>query len=489
MPHQVSQSQRSSMSQSRSRSRILNVRNRLLSGESSCETILKETLSRLEACNSLNAVLEIREEEAFSYARSIDKKIAQKQDLNPMDGLFFGVKENLVQHSVETSASSAILKGFHSLYNATCVQGMLKGGAFPVATLNMDEFAMGSSNENSVHGPVENPVYPGKVPGGSSGGSCSVVGSGALDLSLGSDTGGSIRQPGAYCDVVGFKPSYGMVSRYGLMAFASSLDQVGPITRTVEDAALAMQFLSGKDARDATSLDLKESGFDSLGDCELQGKSLAVPDFVYLDGLEEAVKTRFELSCEKLKEAGIRIEIVKVKNIEYSLQTYYLIACAEASSNLARYDTIRYGNSLCEAEDLIHHYTQNREQGLGKEVKRRILLGTYILSEGYYDAYYLKAQKVRNLIKQSLEEVLDGFDGILLPTSPVLPFDLGSRLNDPMKMYLSDLFTVPANLAGLPAISLPLGSGVGLQLMSSFGSDSELLSLAWAVESVLGEEE
>jgi len=477
------------MSQSRSRSRILNVRNRLLSGESSCETILKETLSRLKACNSLNAVLKIREEEAFSYARSIDKKIAQKQDLNPMDGLFFGVKENLVQHSVETCASSAILKGFHSLYDATCVQGMVKGGAFPVATLNMDEFAMGSSNENSVHGPVENPVYPGKVPGGSSGGSCSVVGSGALDLSLGSDTGGSIRQPGAYCDVVGFKPSYGMVSRYGLMAFASSLDQVGPITRTVEDAALAMRFLSGKDARDATSLDWNESGFDSLGGCELQGKSLAVPDFVFLDGLEEAVKTRFELSCEKLKEAGIRIETVKVKNIEYSLQTYYLIACAEASSNLARYDTIRYGKSLCEAEDLIHHYTQNREKGLGKEVKRRILLGTYILSEGYYDAYYLKAQKVRNLIKQSLEEVLSSFDGILLPTSPVLPFDVGSRLNDPMKMYLSDLFTVPANLAGIPAISLPLGSGVGLQLMSSFGSDSELLSLAWAVESVLGEEE
>ena len=450
---------------------------------------------------ALNAFNLVAADRALERAREIDRRRAGGEPLGPLAGVPVALKDNICVRGVRTTASSRILETFVPPYDATVVSRIEQAGAVIVAKTNCDEFAMGSSNENSAFGPVRNPWATDRTPGGSSGGSAAAVAARCVPLALGSDTGGSIRQPASFCGVVGLKPTYGRVSRYGLLAFASSLDQIGPITRSAADAAVALQVLSGADTLDSTSSRREIPDFASSLTGNIEGSRIGVPRELVADGVDDGVRAAFEAALAALREKGATLVDVDLPHARYAIPVYYLVATAEASSNLARYDGVRYGHrSTRDAEQTLKTmYSRTRDEGFGAEVKRRIMLGTYVLSAGYYDAYYLKAQQVRTLLRRDYEQVFEKVDVVAMPTSPIPPFRLGARTGDPLQMYLADVFTVSANLAGLPAVSIPCGfaadSGsqgarerlpVGLQLTGRPFDESTLLRIADAYERVTG---
>lgn len=428
--------------------------------------------------------------EALKQAQKADDALSARAD-SPLFGVPYAVKDNMLTEGMRATAGSKILENYISAYDATVVKNLKKEGSVILGKTNLDEFAMGSSTENSGFGPTKNPVDASRVPGGSSGGSAAAVAAGLAPWSLGSDTGGSIRQPAAFCGVVGFKPTYGAVSRHGLIAMASSLDQIGPITQTVEDSKIVFPYLLGPDKMDATSIEIENTS-DGVDPKNLK---IGVVKEFFSDGLDERVKAKVQEAIEVYKKLGAEIKEISLPHALYSLAVYYIIMPSEVSSNLARFDGIRYGRHVAEdfKGDLLDSYLKTRGEGFGKETKRRIMLGTYTLSAGYYDAYYLKAQKVRNLIAGDFKEAFKGVDAIISPTTPGLPFKFGEKTDDPIEMYLSDIYTVSANLIGLPAISVPVGTvledgielPVGMQLMAPHKMDYKLLDIAELYEKSL----
>jgi len=408
-----------------------------------------------------------------------------------LSGVPIAIKDNICIKDKPTTCCSKILEGFNPPYNATVIERIKKAGAVIVGATNMDEFAFGSSTENSCYGPTRNPWDLNRVVGGSSGGSAAAVASGQAILALGSDTGGSVRQPASFCAVVGLKPTYGRVSRYGLIAFASSLDQIGPITHTVEDSALALGVIAGYDERDSTSANTKVADYTKILGNDIKGLKIGVPKEYFVKGIEPQVKMAVETAIKQLKGLGVTFKDVSLPHTEYAVASYYIIATAEASSNLARFDGVQYGLRVSPAEGetsaLIEMYKRTRAEGFGQEAKRRIILGTYALSSGYYEAYYLRAQKVRALIKKDFDQVFKECDCIITPTSPTPAFKIGERTEDPLAMYLSDIFTISANLAGIPAISLPCGFTkenlpIGLQILARPFDEETIFKVAYAYE-------
>jgi aspartyl-tRNA(Asn)/glutamyl-tRNA(Gln) amidotransferase subunit A len=424
---------------------------------------------------------------AIQGARRVDERIARGEGIRSLEGIPIVVKDNICTDGIRTTCGSKILHNFIPPYDATVVKRLREAGALIIGKANMDEFAMGSSNETSFFGPVHNPWSLEKVPGGSSGGCCAAVAAGEAPVAIGSDTGGSIRQPASFCGVVGLKPTYGRVSRYGLVAFASSLDQIGPITRDIHDCAILMNILSGYDPMDSTSLDHPVPDYTSSLKEEISSIRIGVPNEYFPKGLDKGVKDVIDRAIKVLEEGGGRILEVSLPHTEYCVAAYYIIAPSEASSNLARYDGVQYGYRA--EGELLDMYKRTRSEGFGDEVKRRIMLGTYALSSGYYEAYYLKALKVRSLIKRDFDEAFRICDIIITPTSPTPPFGLGEKVDDPLKMYLSDVFTISANLAGIPAISVPGGFSnglpIGIQLLAPTLCEERLIHLGYILEKAL----
>ncbi|WBL15434.1 Asp-tRNA(Asn)/Glu-tRNA(Gln) amidotransferase subunit GatA [Sutcliffiella sp. NC1] len=436
--------------------------------------------------DKVQAFLTLDEENARAYAKQLDETIGVEKEHGLLFGLPIGVKDNIVTKGIRTTCASKILGNFDPIYDATVVQKLQAAQTVTIGKLNMDEFAMGSSNENSAFAATRNPWDLDRVPGGSSGGSAAAVAAGEVFFSLGSDTGGSIRQPAAFCGVVGLKPTYGRVSRYGLVAFASSLDQIGPITRTVEDNAYLLQAISGLDPMDSTSANAEVPDFLSSLTGDVQGLKIAVPKEYLGEGVSEEVRQSVIDALKVLEAQGATWDEVSLPHSKYALATYYLLSSSEASANLARFDGVRYGYRTDNAKNLIDMYKQTRSEGFGPEVKRRIMLGTFALSSGYYDAYYIKAQKVRTLIKEDFEKVFENYDVIVGPTTPTPAFKVGEKVNDPLTMYANDILTIPVNLAGVPAISVPggfvNGLPVGLQIIGKHFDESTIYRVAHAFE-------
>lgn len=437
--------------------------------------------------NLIRAFLVLNKEEALKQAKEIDIKVKNGEKLPPLAGVAVAIKDIIATQGTETTCGSKILKGFVPPYNATVINKLKEAGAIIIGKTNMDEFAMGSSTENSAFFPTHNPWDLKRVPGGSSGGSTAAVAADETLIALGTDTGGSVRQPASLCGMVGLKPTYGRVSRYGLIAYASSLDQIGPITKDVTDCALLMKVISGHDNMDSTSVNLEVP--DYLKSCQAGIKDLkiGVPKEYFIEGIDPEVKDALDKALKIFEKLGAKIEEASLPHTEYSLPTYYLIATAEASSNLARYDGVQYGYRTEDYKDLSSMYQNTRSEGFGSEVKRRIMLGTYALSTGYYDAYYLKAQKVRTLIKEDFDKVFSKYDILVTPTSPTPAFKLNEKVSDPLTMYLSDIYTVPINLAGIPAISLNCGYSksdlpIGLQIIGKHFSEETILRAAFNFE-------
>ena len=421
---------------------------------------------------------------ALAQAQAADRRIASGEAW-PLTGIPIALKDVLCTVDAPTTAASRILEGFRPPYDATVVRRLREQGAVFLGKANTDEFAMGSSNENSAFKPVRNPWNRDRVPGGSSGGPAAAVAAGLATVSLGSDTGGSIRQPAGFCGVVGLKPTYGRVSRLGLMAFASSLDQIGPFARTVDDAAIALQAIAGHDPQDSTSSPEPVPDYRAALSGDVAGMKIGIADEYSVDGMEPGVARAVDTAIERLRELGAELVNVSLPHTKYALPTYYITAPAEASANLARYDGVKYGLAI-EAPTLRETYEQTRGEGFGPEVKRRIMLGTYALSSGYYDAYYVKAQKVRTLIKRDFDEAWSRVDAIVAPTSPTVAFPLGARTDDPYQMYLADVFTVPANMAGIPGVAIPCGFSdglpVSLQILGPAFAEATILRIADAYE-------
>lgn len=446
---------------------------------------IDKTLAAAEQLNpSLNAFLSIEHEHARARAAELD---ASTDDL-PLKGRAIAIKDNICTKNIRTSCGSRILNNYKAQYDATAVERLNAAGAIVVGKTNMDEFAMGSSNEMSAFGPAYNPWDVQRVPGGSSGGSAVAVASGVVRAALGSETGGSVRQPASFCGIVGLKPTYGRISRYGLVAFASSLDNIGIFGRSAVDVADVLGVIAGRDPSDATSADVHVPDYRSTLDTDLKGKTIGIPKALFADGLDDEVRQLVLEAVDRFRSLGAETVDIELPHAKYGIAVYYIIATAEASSNLARYDGVRYGSRAENADGLRQMYFKTREEGFGAEVKRRIMLGTYVLSSGYYDAYYAKAQKVRTLVKRDYENAFKKCDAILTPTSPSVAFKLGERSDDPLAMYLSDIYTVSANLAGVPAISVPCGLSdaglpVGLQLVGNFWGEATLLNLAHRYQS------
>jgi aspartyl-tRNA(Asn)/glutamyl-tRNA(Gln) amidotransferase subunit A len=428
-------------------------------------------------------------------SRDFDTAIAaaEKADINlPLGGVPIGIKDAINVLGESCTCASRILEGFRSPYDATVISRLRAAGAIPFGRMNMDEFAMGSSTENSAWKKTRNPWDPERIPGGSSGGSAAAVAAREAFATLGSDTGGSIRQPASLCGVVGLKPSYGRVSRYGLVAFASSLDQIGPIARSTRDCASILNVIAGKDAHDSTSLELPTEDFTANLGRDLKGVKLGIPKEYFVDGMDKRVREKVEQAIRKCEALGAELVEISLPHTSYAVGVYYIIATAEASANLARFDGVRYGHRAKDPKDLLDHYMRSREEGFGSEVKRRIILGTYVLSSGYYDAYYLRAQKVRTLIRRDFSEAFEKVDAIVCPTSPDLAFKIGERVDDPLRMYLADIFTIATNLAGICGISVPCGVvqeegkdlPVGLQFLGKALDETRLLGIADAFEHV-----
>jgi aspartyl-tRNA(Asn)/glutamyl-tRNA(Gln) amidotransferase subunit A len=465
------------------------IRDAVSAGRASATEVCRAALDRIERTDGgIHAFHTVAAEQALARAADLDRRRAELSAL-PLLGVPVAVKDNICTRGIRTTAGSRILGGYVPPYDAGVIERLHAAGAVIVGKTNCDEFAMGSSTENSAFGVTRNPWSPDRVPGGSSGGSAAAVAARQVPLALGSDTGGSIRQPAALCGVVGLKPTYGTVSRYGLIAFASSLDQIGPIATSVADAALALSVIAGHDPRDATSLPDAPSLATAAGG--LKGLRIGVPRSLVGEGVDADVRSAFDTAIDLLREHGAHIFDVELPHSAHAIPVYYLVATAEASSNLARYDGVRYGFRAKDAgESLGEMYDRTREQGFGPEVKRRIMLGTYVLSAGYKDAYYLKAQQVRTLIRRDYDAAFERVDVIAMPTSPTPAFPLGERVSDPVRMYLADVFTVGANLAGVPAISVPCGLSpgrlpIGLQLTGPQLGDATVLRAAAAFERVV----
>jgi aspartyl-tRNA(Asn)/glutamyl-tRNA(Gln) amidotransferase subunit A len=459
----------------------------LREGKTSAVELTRSFLDRIAATDErINAFITVSGEQALQEAVAADARLAGGAGA-PLTGIPLGLKDIFVTEGQRTSCASRILADFVPPYDGTAVRKLREQGAVFLGKLNMDEFAMGSSNENSSFGPVRNPWHLDYVPGGSSGGSAACIAARQAAGALGTDTGGSIRQPAAHCGVVGLKPTYGRVSRYGVIAYASSLDQVGPITRDVEDCALLLGAVAGYDPADSTSVDLPVPDYRAALKNGVKGLRIGLPKEYFIEGLDPDVKQAVETAISTLRDLGAEPVEVSLPHTEYAVACYYLVATAEASSNLARYDGVRYGRRVDEGRGLIDMYMKSRAAGFGTEVKRRIMLGTYALSSGYYDAYYLKAQKVRTLIRQDFLDAFNGVDVILTPVAPTPAFRIGEKTTDPLQMYLSDIFTISVNLAGTCGMSLPCGLSrdglpIGLQLIGRPFDEETLLRTAWAFE-------
>ena len=460
----------------------------------SAAEVMEAHLSRIAAKNeNIHAFLGRDDDKARAQAKATDAQVARGEDPGKLAGVPIAIKDAIHVMGLPTTCGSKILKQFEPPYEATVIQRLRNEGAIVIAKANMDEFAMGSSNENSAFGPVRNPWDASRVPGGSSGGSAAAVSAGFSAMALGSDTGGSIRQPAALCGVVGLKPTYSRVSRYGLVAFASSLDQIGPLTRSSKDAALVLSVIAGQDVHDATSSPRPVDDYVGGLDQKVSGLRVGVPRDFLKSGVEPGVMAEFEKTITALQKDGAQIVDVALPNAPHAIATYYLVATAEASSNLARFDGVRYGlraDSTAARGSLKDMYGETRDAGFGPEVKRRIILGTFVLSSGYYDAYYLRAQKVRTLIRRDFETAFASCDVIATPTTPSPAFKLGEKTANPLEMYLADVFTVPANLAGVPGISVPCGFSnglpVGLQFVAPAFAEGALLRAGRAVERLMG---
>jgi aspartyl-tRNA(Asn)/glutamyl-tRNA(Gln) amidotransferase subunit A len=458
-------------------------------GRTSAADLTKLFYSRIEERDgAIGAYLTLCKERALNKAAGIDDLVRQGKPLPPLAGVPVGIKDVMVTRGVRTTAGSKILNNYIPPYTCTAVERLEAAGAVVLGKMNCDEFAMGSSNENSAYKPVHNPRDLTRVPGGSSGGSAAAVASGTAIATLGSDTGGSIRQPAALCGVVGLMPTYGRVSRYGLIAFASSLDHIGPLTKTVKDAALMLRTIAGRDPMDSTSADVPVPDYVAQLAKPIHGLKVGVAKEYFGDGLDSEVRTSVEGAIQKLAKCGCEIIPVSLPHTQYAIPTYYLVATAEASSNLARFDGVRYGHRAAGIRTLSEMYERSRDEGFGPEVKRRIMLGTYALSAGYYDAYYLKAQKVRTLLTRDFEEAFREVDAIVTPTSPTTAFKLGEKSDDPLAMYLADIYTVTADLVGIPGISIPCGEDreglpIGLQILGRHFDESTILRLAHTYES------
>ncbi|RAS82801.1 Asp-tRNA(Asn)/Glu-tRNA(Gln) amidotransferase subunit GatA [Priestia endophytica] len=451
------------------------------------EELVNESYKRIgEVDEKVGAFLTLDKEKAHAYAKELDEAIGTKNEFGLLFGMPIGVKDNIVTKGLRTTCGSKMLDNFDPIYDATVVDRLRAAESVTIGKINMDEFAMGSSNENSALKVTRNPWDLDRVPGGSSGGSAAAVAAGEVPFALGSDTGGSIRQPAAFCGVVGLKPTYGRVSRYGLVAFASSLDQIGPITRNVEDNAFLLQAISGVDKMDATSANVEVPDFLSSLTGDVKDLKIAVPKEYLAEGVNEEVRQSVLDALKVLEAQGATWEEVSLPHSKYALATYYLLSSSEASANLARFDGVRYGHRTDNAENLIEMYKQTRSEGFGDEVKRRIMLGTFALSSGYYDAYYKKAQQVRTLIKKDFEDVFEKYDVIVGPTTPTPAFKIGENVNDPLTMYANDILTIPVNLAGVPGISVPCGFSnglpLGLQIIGKHFDESTVYRVAHAFE-------
>ena len=449
----------------------------------SSEEVTKAFVDRSEKSKELNSYIT----EDFSNAIDKSKKFDEKPNLDlKLPGIPMAVKDLFCTKDIRTTAGSKILENFVPTYESTVTQNIWNEGAILLGKLNCDEFAMGSSNETSFYGNVQNPIDKGLVPGGSSGGSAAALSGQLTPITIGTDTGGSIRQPASFTGTVGLKPTYGSCSRYGIVAFASSLDQAGPMSQNVEDCALLQEVISTYDNKDSTSIDFKRGQYSKELKKDIKGKKIGIPKEYRVEGMPKEIEELWKKGIEYAKDCGAEIVDISLPNTSYALPTYYIVAPAEASSNLARYDGVKYG-FRAKGENLIDMYEKTRSEGFGAEVQRRIMIGTYVLSSGYYDAYYLKAQKVRKLIKNDFDEVYKKVDAILTPSTPSSAFKIGEKKNDPVSMYLNDIFTVPVNLAGLPAISIPAGLDaagypLGLQIIGKAFQEQEILNLAYAME-------
>ncbi|WAM34388.1 Asp-tRNA(Asn)/Glu-tRNA(Gln) amidotransferase subunit GatA [Caldicellulosiruptor morganii] len=456
--------------------------------EVTCQEVVQSVIDRIKQVeDKVKAYITVTEEEAMESAKKIDEKISKGEDVGVLYGLPIALKDNLCTNRIKTTCASKILYNFVPPYDATVVKKLKENHMTLLGKLNMDEFAMGSSTENSAFHTTKNPWDLERVPGGSSGGSAAAVAADEAFFTLGSDTGGSIRQPASLCGVVGMKPTYGRVSRFGLVAFASSLDQIGPLTKDVEDCALAMNIICGHDPYDATSAPVDVPDFTKALVNDVKGLKIGVPKEYMEKGINPEVKQAVEKVLELLKTLGADYEEFSIPIVEYALPTYYIIASSEASSNLARYDGIKYGYRTQNYEDLIDLYKKTRSEGFGAEVKRRVMLGTYALSAGYYDAYYKKGLQVRTLIKRAFDEAFQKYDVIVTPTSPTTAFKIGERVANPLEMYMSDICTVPVNIAGLPAISVPCGFDsnglpIGLQIIGKAFDEETILRVAYTYE-------
>ncbi len=449
--------------------------------------LTKACLERIRQVEpKVRALVTITDELALSQAQKADELIASG-DTNPLTGIPVVIKDNICTKGIPTTCSSKMLENFVPPYDATVMEKLNGCGAVVVGKGNMDEFAMGSSNEHSAFFPTHNPWDLTRVPGGSSGGPTVAVATGEAIYALGSDTGGSIRQPAGFCSVTGLKPTYGRVSRYGLVAFASSLDQIGPLTQDVTDCALVLNAIAGFDTRDSTSVPYPTPDFTQCLATDLNGLKIGIPREYFVEGMQPEVETAIRAAISKLEELGAKVEWeVSLAHTPYALAAYYIIAPSEASANLARYDGVKYGFSYLDADNMWDALEKTRQHGFGAEVKRRIMLGTYALSAGYYDAWYLKAQKVRTLIRQEFDQAFERFDALVTPTSPTTPFKIGEKVDDPLQMYLSDVCTLPINIAGVPAISIPAGFAnglpIGMQIIGKPFSEETLLKIAHAYQ-------
>jgi len=468
------------------------LKDRLKKKEISSTEITESVYSRIEAVEEkLNSYIRLEKKSALKKAAEVDKLIGSGGEISDFTGMPLAVKDNICTKGVTTTCASKILENYIPVYNATVIEKLEKQDYVLVGKANMDEFAMGSSNENSHFGPVKNPWDTGRVPGGSSGGPAACVAAGEAICSIGSDTGGSIRQPASLCGVVGFKPTYGMVSRYGLVAFASSLDQIGPLTRDVEDCAALLNVICGHDKNDSTSISGEVPDYKKYLEQDIKNLKVGVPRELMVEGIDREVKEAVEAALKMIEEMGGSVEETSLPSLEHALSVYYIIAPSEASSNLSRFDGVRYGYRNMEQKTLRKMYRRSRAEGFGNEVKRRIMIGTYCLSAGYYDAYYEKAQRVRTLIINDFKKAFNKYDVLISPTSPTTAFKIGERTEDPLTMYLSDICTIPVNLAGLPAVSIPAGlSGdglpIGVQIIGNILREDNVLMAARRLEEAIG---
>ena len=461
---------------------------KLKSKEITVEEVTKAYVDRIkEKEGDVQAFVTTLEDEAVEQAKSIQKDIEDGKITGDFAGIPIGIKDNMCTKGVKTTCSSRMLENFVAPYDATVVEKLNAEHLIDLGKLNMDEFAMGASTEYSAFKKTRNPWNLNTVPGGSSGGSAAAVAAGMVPWALGSDTGGSIRQPASFCGVVGLKPTYGLVSRFGLVAFASSLDQIGPITKDVTDSAMLLNLIAGHDEKDTTSENIPKKDYTKALKGDVKGLKIGIPKQYYGEGINEEVKAKLQEAIETYKKLGATVEEFSLDIADYALATYYIIACAEASSNLGRFDGIRYGYRTKNYESLKDIYKNSRSEGFGPEVKRRIILGTYVLSSGYYDAYYKKAQQVRTLVKKEFDEAFKKYDVLLTPTSPTVAFEVGTKSSNPLEMYLADICTVPVNIAGLPGISVPCGVDskgmpIGMQLIGNRFEEEKILNAAYTFE-------